>query len=66
LTSPDVIRTVATILPVVSGHAAALGSLAAVPTATIFPNGPFEGTAVAGPDNPDFKLGFDPASYPVG
>jgi hypothetical protein len=66
ITSPDLIRPLATILPVVSGHAATLASLAGLPIATVFPNGPFESTAVAGPDNPDLKLGFDPAAYPVG
>jgi hypothetical protein len=66
LTSPDVVRVAATILPVVSAHAAALGSLAGLATASTFPNGPFEGTAVADPENQDIRLGFDPLSFPVG
>jgi hypothetical protein len=66
LTSPDVIRLAASILPVVSAHAAALGSLAGLPPAGAFPNGPFEGTAVAGADSQDITLGFDPLSFPVG
>jgi hypothetical protein len=66
LTSPDVVGVTATILPVLAAHAAALGSLAGLPLAAAFPNGPFEGTAVAGAENPDFKLGFDPLSFPVG
>ena len=39
---------------------------AILPTASVFPNGPFEGTAVAGTDNTDVSLGFDPAAFPVG
>jgi hypothetical protein len=66
LTSSDVIRATAVILPIVSGHAAALASLAGLSTAIVFPNGPFEGSAVAGPENTDLKLGFDPATFPVG
>jgi hypothetical protein len=66
LTSPDVIRLAATTLPVVAGHAAIIGSLAGLTTASIFPNGPFEGTALSGTDNADTRLGFDPTAFPVG
>ena len=66
LTSPDVVKVLATILPVVSSHAAALGALAILPTAAVFPNGPFEGTTVAGADTTDLGAGFDPAAFPVG
>ena len=64
LTSPDVIHLVATILPVASGRAVILGSSAGLTTAALFPNGPLEGTAVG--DGADIKLGYDPASFPVG
>lgn len=66
LTSPDVIKLLVTILPVVSAHAATLGGLAVLPTAAVFPNGPFESTVVAGTDSSDIKAGFDPAAFPVG
>ena len=63
LTSTDVIHLVATILTVVAGHAAIVGSSAGVTTASIFPNGPTEATTVA--DGANTKVGFDPALYPV-
>lgn len=63
LTSTDVIHLVATILTVVAGHAAISGSSAGVATASIFPNGPMEGSTVA--DGANTKIGFDPALYPV-
>ena len=66
VTSPDVVKLLATVLPVISSHAAALAALAILPTASVFPNGPFEGTAVAGTDNTDVSLGFDPAAFLVG
>jgi hypothetical protein len=64
LASPDVIHLVATILPVVAGHAAVLGSSVGLTTAVLFPNGALEGTVVG--DGSDTKLGYDPASFPVG
>ena len=64
--SPDVVKLLATIMSVVSMHAAALAGLAVLPTASAFPNGPFEGTTVAGTENTDAKAGFDPAAFPVG
>jgi len=64
--SPDLIKLLATILPVLSTHAAALSALASVPTAAVFPNGPFETTTVAGVDSADASAGFDPAAFPVG
>lgn len=63
LTSPDVIRLVATIVTVVSGHAGILGSSAGLTTTALFPNGPLEGATVG--DGSDGNLGFDPASFPV-
>ena len=66
ITSPDVVKLLATILPVISSHAAALAALAILPTASVFPNGPFEGTSVAGIDSTDFGAGFDPAAFPIG
>lgn len=63
VTSPDVIRLVCTIVPVVSGQAAVFGTLTGLPTSGLFPNGPFEGTAVG--NGSDANLGFDPASFPV-
>jgi hypothetical protein len=66
ITSPDVVKLLATIMSVVSTHAAALAGLAVLPTASAFPNGPFEGTTVAGTENTDAKAGFDPAAFPVG
>lgn len=66
ITSPDVIDLLATILPMVATHAATLSALAVLPTATVFPNGPFEGTAVAGTDNTQANAGFDPAAFPTG
>ena len=66
VTSPDVVNLLATLMPVVSTHAAALAGLAVLPTASAFPNGPFEGTTVAGAENTDAKAGFDPAAFPVG
>lgn len=66
ITSPDVVDLLATILPVVSSHAATLAALAVLPTATVFPSGPFEGTAVAGTDNTQANAGFDPAAFPTG
>lgn len=66
LTSPDALKLPATILPVVSAHAATLAGLAVLPTAAVFPNGPFEGTAVAGTDYSSINAGFDPAAFPVG
>lgn len=65
LTSADVIKLLVTILPVVSTHAATLAGLAVLPTAAVFPNGPFEGTAVAGTDNASTNAGFDPAAFPT-
>jgi len=64
--SPDLIKLIATILPVLSTHAATLASLASVPTAAVFPNGAFETTTVAGVDSTDASAGFDPAAFPVG
>ena len=64
--SPDLIKLVATILPVLSTHAATLASLASVPTAAVFPTGAFETTTVAGVDSADASAGFDPAAFPVG
>ena len=64
--SPDLIKLVATIVPVLSTHAATLASLASVPTAAVFPNGAFETTTVAGVDSADASAGFDPAAFPVG
>ena len=66
ITSIDVAKVLATILPVVSMHAATLAALAILPTATAFPNGPFEDTAVAGTDYSETRAGFDPAAFPVG
>lgn len=66
ITSPDVIKLLVTILPVVATHAAVLAALAILPTASVFPNGPFEGTTVAGTDNADLGAGFDPTAFPVG
>lgn len=63
--SPDLVKLVATILPVLSTHAATLASLASVPTAAVFPNGAFETTTVAGVDTADASAGFDPAAFPV-
>jgi hypothetical protein len=63
LTSPDVIRLVATILPTVAGHAAILGTSAGLSIAALFPNGALEGTTVG--DGTDTKLGFDPTLFPV-
>jgi hypothetical protein len=63
--SPDVVKLIATILPMVSTHAAALAALASVPTAAVFPNGAFETTTVAGVDSADASAGFDPAAFPV-
>ena len=64
LTSPDVVRLVATILPVVSGHSAILGSSAGLTTVALFPNGALQSTIVG--DGSDLTLGFDPLSFPVG
>jgi hypothetical protein len=64
LTSPDVIHLAATILPVVSGHAAILGSSAGLTTNAMFPNGALQSTTVA--DGSDTTLGFDPLSFPAG
>ena len=64
--NPDLLKLLATILPVLSSHAAALAALASVPTAAVFPNGPFETTTVAGVDSADASAGFDPAAFPVG
>lgn len=64
LATVDLIHLVATILPVVAGHAVILGSAIGLPTTALFPNGALEGTAVG--DGSDLKLGFDPASFPVG
>ncbi|MEY2420952.1 MAG: hypothetical protein QOI95_1019 [Acidimicrobiaceae bacterium] len=64
LTTPDVIHLVATILPVVASHAVILGSSAGLSTAALFPNGALEGAMVG--DGADTKLGYDPASFPVG
>lgn len=63
LTSTDVIHLVATILTVVTGHAAVAGSAAGVATSTMFPNGPLEAATVS--DGANTKAGFDPALYPV-
>jgi hypothetical protein len=63
LTSPDVVRLVATILTVVSGHAGVLGSSAGRTATALFPDGPLQGATVG--DGSDTKLGFDPASFPV-
>jgi hypothetical protein len=64
LTSADMLHLVATILPVVAGHAAVLGSSIGLATAALFPNGALEGTAVG--DGSDTRLGYDPTSFPVG
>ena len=64
LTSVELIHLVATILPVVTGHAAVLGSSIGLTTAALFPNGALEGTTVG--DGSDPKLGYDPASFPIG
>jgi hypothetical protein len=66
VTSPDVVTTIASVLPVMAQHAASLGALAVLPTASLFPNGALEGAAVGGTDNADPKLGFDPVAFPVG
>jgi ferritin-like protein len=63
LTSLDVVHLVATILPIVSGHAGILGSSAGLTTTLLFPNGALEGATVG--DGSDNTLGFDPASFPV-
>jgi hypothetical protein len=63
LTSPDVVHLVATILPVVSGHAGILGSSAGLTTTALFPDGALQGATVG--DGSDSKLGFDPVSFPV-
>ncbi|MEY2458823.1 MAG: hypothetical protein QOG30_653 [Acidimicrobiaceae bacterium] len=63
LTSPDVVRLVATILTTVSGHAGALGSSAGLTPTAVFPDGALQGATVG--DGSDPKLGFDPASFPV-
>ena len=63
LTSPDVIRLVATILTVVSGHAGVLGSTAGLTTTALFLDGALQGATVG--DGSDENLGFDPASFPV-
>jgi hypothetical protein len=59
-----VIHLVATILPVIAGHSVIVGAAIGLPTTALFPNGALEGTAVG--DGSDLKLGFDPASFPVG
>jgi hypothetical protein len=63
LTSPDVIQLVATILPVVSGHAGILGASAGLPTLALFTTGALVGATVG--DGSDPNLGFDPASFPA-
>ena len=63
LTSPDVIRLVATILAVVSGQAGVLGASAGLTTTTLFPNGALVGATVG--DGSDLTLGFDPVSFPA-
>lgn len=63
LTTPAVIHLVATILPMITAHAAILGASAGLATAALFPNGALEGTAIG--DGSDSKVGFDPASFPV-
>lgn len=64
LTSPDVIASVATIIPVLAGHSAILGSASAIPPSLVFPNGPFEANTVG--DGSDLRLGLDPAVFPTG
>ena len=66
ITSVDVAKVLATILPVVSMHTATLAALAVLPTATVFPNGPFEDTSIAGTEYSETRAGFDPAAFPVG
>ena len=66
IASADVVKLLATIMTMVSTHGAVLAGLAVLPTASAFPNGPFEGTTVAGTENTDAKAGFDPAAFPVG
>jgi hypothetical protein len=61
--SPDVVRLVSTIVPVVSAQATVFGTLTGLPTSGLFPGGAFESTTVG--DGSDVKLGFDPASFPV-
>jgi len=63
LTSVDVIHLVATILTVVAGHAAVVGTSAGINTNSLFPTGAMESTTVA--DGADTKAGFDPTLYPV-
>jgi hypothetical protein len=63
VTSPDLIHLVATMLPIVAGHATTIGSLAGLAPIALFPNGALEGTAAG--DGSDTTLGFDPALFPV-
>ena len=62
-TSPDLIRAIATILPVTAGRSAVLGALANLSTPLLFPNGPVESSTVS--DGSDVRLGFDPAKFPT-
>src|SRR5581483_2137788 len=66
VTSPDVVRLLATIVPVAASRAAALASLLGAATSAALPNGALEGTTLAGTDNTDIKLGFDPAAFAAG
>jgi len=62
-TSPDLIRAIATIVPVTAGRSAVLGALANLSTPLLFPNGPVESSTVS--DGSDVRLGFDPALFPT-
>jgi hypothetical protein len=63
-TSPDLVRTIATVVPTTAGRSAVLGALANLSTPLLFPNGPVEGSTVG--DGSDVRLGFDPTTFPVG
>ena len=62
-TSPDLIRSITSILPMTAGRSAVLGALANLSTPLLFPNGPVESAIVS--DGSDVRLGFDPAKFPV-
>jgi hypothetical protein len=63
LDDAQIVRAVATILPIESSHAVITGGLLGVGVADLFPNGSFESLLVSDGANP--RTGFSPFSYPV-
>jgi rubrerythrin len=64
LTTADIFKQMASILPIEAEHAAVLGAALGMTPDAIFINGAFENASVG--DGTDIKKGIDPGMFPVG